>query len=227
MKISARLKVLFIFLGLVIVIILGYVIYKDYYTDFMLFLDPKADRAHLMESIRSHKLKDALLLIALTAVMCAIPGVPNSIIGIFIGVCFGPWIGVLMNVIGNITGNFIVILLLRKFGLSNKTKDPGKFITNISHMKKPTVGITVGYMIPVIPSVIVNYTAVKLKLSLKSLLLAVTVGVLPTSFLYAFGGDALLKGNTKIAILSILCVVFLIFLMKFIRKEQVKSSAEM
>lgn len=222
---STRLKVLFILLGLILVIILGYVIYKDYYADFMLFLDPKADRAHLMESIRSHKLKDALLLVALTAVMCAIPGVPNSVIGIFIGVCFGPWIGVLMNVSGNILGNFIVILILRKYGLSKKAKDPGEFITNILNMKKPTVGITVGYMIPVLPSVIVNYAAVKLKLPLKSLLLAVTIGVLPTSFLYAFGGDALLKGNTKIAILSIACVVILVFVLRIFQKRQVRSNA--
>ncbi|MBC1459145.1 TVP38/TMEM64 family protein [Listeria newyorkensis] len=222
---STRLKVLFILVGLILVIILGYVIYKDYYADFMLFLDPKADRAHLMESIRSHKLKDALLLVALTAVMCAIPGVPNSVIGIFIGVCFGPWIGVLMNVSGNILGNFIVILLLRKYGLSKKAKDPGEFITNILNMKKPAVGITVGYMIPVLPSVIVNYAAVKLKLPLKSLLLAVTIGVLPTSFLYAFGGDALLKGNTKIAILSIVCVVILVFVLRIFQKRQVRSNA--
>lgn len=219
------LKVLFILLGLILVAILGYVLYKDYYADFMLFLDPKADRTHLMDSIRNHKLKDALLLVALTAIMCAIPGVPNSVIGIFIGVCFGPWLGVLMNVVGNITGNLIVIMILRKFGPSKKAKDSRDIIKNISQMKRPIVGITVGYMVPVIPSVLVNFTAVKLKLPLKSLLLAVTIGVLPTSFLYAFGGDALLKGNTKIAILSIVCVVFLVFLVKFIRKEQVKSNA--
>lgn len=222
---NIRLKVLFILLGLILVAVLGYVIYKDYYADFMLFLDPKADRAHLMESIRSHKLKDALLLVALTAVMCAIPGVPNSVIGIFIGACFGPWIGVIMNVTGNILGNFIVILLLHKYGLSKKAKDPGEFITNILNMKKPVIGITVGYMIPVLPSVIVNYAAVKLKLPLKSLLLAVTVGVLPTSFLYAFGGDALLKGNTKIAILSIVCVVILVFVLRVFQKRQVRSNA--
>ncbi|MBC1800365.1 TVP38/TMEM64 family protein [Listeria booriae] len=221
---NTRIKVMLILLGLILAVLLGYVLYKDYYADFMLFLDPKADRAHLMASIRDHKLKDALLLVALTAVMCAIPGVPNSVIGVFIGVAFGPWLGLLMNVTGNLIGNLIVILLLRRFGLSNKAKDPRDIMKSISHMKRPAVGISLGYMVPVIPSVIVSYTAVKLKIAFKSLLLAVTVGVLPTSFLYAFGGDALLKGNTKIAIISIVCVVLLVFLVRFIRRGQVRSN---
>ncbi|WP_424960708.1 TVP38/TMEM64 family protein [Paenilisteria rocourtiae] len=80
-------------------------------------------------------------------------------------------------------------------------------------------------MIPILPSVIVNYTAVKLKIPLKSLLLAITLGVLPTSFLYAFGGDALLKGNTKIAILSIVCIALLVILLRFIQKRQARIHA--
>ncbi|WP_430534863.1 VTT domain-containing protein [Listeria rocourtiae] len=225
MNIRLKVKVMFIVLGLIAIIILGYIIYKDYSADFKLFLDPDADRTQLIESIRSHKLKDALLLVALTAVMCAIPGVPNSVIGILIGVCFGPWIGVVMNITGNILGNVIVIIMLHKFGTSKKTNRSDEFIANISRMKNPLFGITAGYMIPILPSVIVNYTAVKLKLPLKSLLLAITFGVLPTSFLYAFGGDALLKGNTKIAILSIVCVALLVFLLRFIQKRQAKISA--
>ncbi|MBC1435047.1 TVP38/TMEM64 family protein [Listeria rocourtiae] len=222
---NIRLKVMFIVLGLIAIIILGYIIYKDYSADFKLFLDPVADRTQLMESIRRHKLKDALLLVALTAIMCAIPGVPNSVIGILIGVSFGPWLGVFMNATGNILGNFIVIIMLRKFGISKKANRSNQFIANISRMKKPFFGITAGYMIPILPSVIVNYTAVKLKIPLKSLLLAITLGVLPTSFLYAFGGDALLKGNTKIAILSIVCITLLVILLRFIQKRQARIHA--
>ncbi|EUJ47806.1 hypothetical protein DFP96_10778 [Listeria rocourtiae] len=125
---NIRLKVMFIVLGLIAIIILGYIIYKDYSADFKLFLDPDADRTQLMESIRRHKLKDALLLVALTAIMCAIPGVPNSVIGILIGVSFGPWLGVLMNATGNILGNFIVIIMLRKFGISKKANRSNQFI---------------------------------------------------------------------------------------------------
>lgn len=215
-----QVKLLLILLGIVFAVLLGYILFKDYYADFALLFNAEADRTRLMENIRNHKLKDALLLILLTAVMCAIPGVPNSVIGILIGVSYGPWLGAAMNVTGNVLGNAMGISLLHVFGLSKNTKDHGRIINDISHMKHPAVGVTIGYMVPIIPTFLVNITAVKLNLRAFQLFLAISMGVLPTSFLYAFGGDALFQGNHQRAVLTIASVAVLFLLIGLIRKER-------
>ena len=54
-----------------------------------------------------------------------------------------------------------------------------------------------GYMIPVIPSAPVSYAVVKARLRGPKITAAVIGGSLPTAFLYAFGGDALLRGSYR------------------------------
>lgn len=73
--------------------------------------------------------------------------------------------------------------------------------------KHPLVGLTLGYMIPIVPSVLVNYACGQLKVSRLQFLLMVAIGMLPTSVLYAFGGDAIMHGDLKrLGVIGILIV---------------------
>ena len=91
--------------------------------------------------------------------------------------------------------------------------------------KHPLIGLTIGFMIPVIPSVLVNYAGARLDVSRKQYLLMVLVGMAPTSFLYAFGGDAIFKGDLTRIISAVICIAILIGVYLVIRKaiEQRKT----
>lgn len=55
-------------------------------------------------------------------------------------------------------------------------------------------GILAGYMMPMFPSFIVNYVSVHLKLSVSTAISCIVIGMVPTSFIYAFGGNAIFEG---------------------------------
>ncbi len=82
-----------------------------------------------------------------------------------------------------------------------------------------------GYMIPVIPSALVNYAVVQMKVSRQRFLAMVIIGMLPTSYLYAFGGDAIIKGDLKRIIAALLIIVVGIAIYKLIeyRRERQES----
>lgn len=206
--------------GLLLVGILVYRLYLEYYPDIQLYLSPKASRELLLKSVRSHGIRTGIILVALTSLMCAIPGLPTSVVGVLVGVCYGPVLGSVMNLTGNVLGNLLSIFLLQKIKfLAPKTKT-NRWVKAISQMNHPRIGVTLGYMIPIIPAAIVNYTVDLLKLPAKQVCLAVVIGVAPSSILYAFGGDALFKGNHKTALILIASVVLFILLAGIISKDR-------
>lgn len=216
-------KIALIILGIISIIGLFFILYHDFHPELEMLLSPKNYRAEFMKRIRSHGPEDALILIALIGMMCAIPGVSNSVVCIFAGVCYGPWIGLAINILGNSLGNVLVSYVIEKFDLSDKVKKMGHIVDSISHFKYHFLGIVVGFMIPVIPSFLVDYTAIQMKFSKSKLLAATVLGVLPTSFIYAFGGDALLSGDRKrLIIVGVgLVVLFLLYVVVHLHKKKV------
>ena len=73
-------------------------------------------------------------------------------------------------------------------------------------------------MVPVIPSVLVNYAGAQLNVSRLRYLTMVTVGMAPTSFIYAFGGDALFQGNRHKLIGAAIAIVVVIAMYLLIKK---------
>src|SRR5699024_11578689 len=61
----------------------------------------------------------------------------------------------------------------------------------------PYLCMILGFMVPVIPSVLVDYTAARVETQSNKFLSMVIVGMFPTSFIYAFGGDAIFNGDIK------------------------------
>lgn len=64
-------------------------------------------------------------------------------------------------------------------------------------MRHPKIGVMLGYMIPVIPSSMVNFAADAMKLPLQQIVMSIVIGVIPSSVLYACGGEALFHGYNK------------------------------
>ena len=182
-------KALLILGGIIISAILIYFIYRDYQPEINLLLHMNDhNRIVLMHLIRSHGIKDMLLLLALIATFNAIPGMSNSLICILAGLCYGPVVGFLIKWQGNILGNC---------GL---------------------IGLTIGFMVPVIPSILVNYAGAQLNINRFRYLAMVTVGMAPTSFIYAFGGDALFQGNSHKLIGAAVAIVVVIAMYVLIKK---------
>ena len=177
--------------GIILIIILGILVIHQYYPDFRLGLP--LGRTGLRQLLRHHGPVSAFVLILLTATMTAVPGVSSSIVCVFNGVAYGPVMGFLMNVVGMALGNGGVIATLDKLPVQSK-KHPR---INLRTTGYPGMTAMLGYMIPVVPSVLVSYAVVKARLRATKTVAAVIGGVVPTAFLYAFGGDALLRGSYR------------------------------
>nr|WP_321316319.1 VTT domain-containing protein [uncultured Ligilactobacillus sp.] len=195
--------------GIILALGLLTLLIQDYYPQIKELFNPNADRAYLKQAFRHHGLKDACLLIGLTAILTAIPGAPVAVICIFNGVLYGPWAGILMNLIGYVLGDLLVVYLLAHFNFIKKSKNFKKQMASFKRFKNPALAIILGYAIPFIPSSFTSYMAVKLKMKLSKLVTCIAIGTLPTSLLYAFGGDAVFKGNTLRMIIAVVLIVII------------------
>lgn len=211
--------------GLLAAAVLIYLVYRDFRPEIALLMDPiPRHRQLLLHLIRSHGLRDLVFLLVTIALMNAVPGVSNSLVCIFVGLCYGPWIGMLVNWGGNVLGNCLVAGLLDHIQISRHfTKN--RFLQALMHHRHPWLGLTIGYMVPIIPSVLVNYACVKTHVPRHQYLLMVLIGMWPTSVLYACGGDAIFQGNFKRLALIAGLVVALFFLILLIRDTRKRDLA--
>ena len=212
-------------LGTVLAVVVAIFIYRNYRPEINLLLHPVPhEKEILLQMIRAHGFTNSLLLLVLIATLNSIPGLSNSVVCIFAGLCYGPLFGFIINWMGNVLGNCIVMSLIRKIDISKKFKQH-KLLKFLMDQKHPLIGLTIGFMIPVIPSVLVNYAGARLNVSRKQYLMMVLVGMAPTSFLYAFGGDAIFKGDLTRIISAVICIAILIGVYLVIRKviEQRKT----
>ncbi|MBP2058045.1 putative membrane protein YdjX (TVP38/TMEM64 family) [Lactobacillus colini] len=205
-------KTILVVIGLGFAFILIALLYRDYRPEVNLLLHPTDNtQEKLLILIRQHELRDSIFLLGLIAILNAIPGLSNSLICILAGLCYGPWIGFLINWIGNIIGNSIILSLIEKIDFSHRFKE-NKILKFLLQQNNPLLGLSIGFMIPFIPSVLVNYACANMKLSIKKYLPIVLFGMLPTSYLYAFGGDAIFKGDMS-RIIGVVIVILVLFVM--------------
>lgn len=202
-------KYLLILVGILLSIFLIYLIYLNYLPDINMFLKSNQKSGEeILNMIRRPNWKNSILLVGLIAIFNAIPGLSNSIFCIFSGLSYGPWLGLLINWIGNVLGNCLIAKIIRLFG-SNESKEDSKILSYLMEKKNPYIGMTIGFMIPFVPSVLVNYNAMHMNINQKKYLTMVLIGTFPISLIYAFGGDAIFKGNLKKIVYSIIAIVVL------------------
>ncbi|WP_295746686.1 VTT domain-containing protein [uncultured Limosilactobacillus sp.] len=208
-----------IIIGVIIVLAGITFIYHDFKPELQLLMHLNShNKAKLMVMMRSHGLPDMLLLVVLVAVLNSIPGLSNSVICLFAGICFGPWLGLTINWSGNILGNLVVYSLLSKLTLPAKWTH-NKLLTELNHSAHKKLRLIISFMVPIIPSIIVNYACAQEKMDLKQFLPLVIIGMLPTSFLYAFGGDAIFRGNIKRIVVAVVLIIAVVCCYRIIMRN--------
>lgn len=205
------------------ILVLLYLLIMRYHDDFVFLLRLGENPSRLEQMFRAPTLFDYLLLLSLTALMSAVPFFSSSVICIANGLIFGPIIGLVVNIFGGMLGNFLSLQILKQTHLAQNSRRSGHVVDDLSHFKNPVLGLSLGYMVPVIPTFLVNYTAINLKLSRKEILSAMFLGMLPASALYAYGGDALFKGNKEQLLAIIGIVVAFALLYQLIRNKRMKK----
>ena len=202
-------------------------VFHDYIGQLLAFLDPDVDRQLLKTVFREHGMKDAFFLLLLTTTTTAIPVLSSSVVCIFNGACFGPGIGFLMNLCGTSLGNLCMWLFFTRYDLPKRSQKIEDFIAEIEQYRQKIYGILAGYMMPMFPSFIVNYVNVHLKLPVSTAISCIVVGMLPTSFIYAFGGNAIFEGSKVLAVGALVGLVILfsvVFIYRKWRKQRKSSS---
>ncbi|RCW16374.1 TVP38/TMEM64 family protein [Streptococcus gallolyticus] len=220
------LRKLLIIVG-IIVVVSYFVIYMiGHWTLVVSFLksSSQADMKAILAQLRSRTILNFVILIVLTAVTAAIPFMSNAIFAIFNGVVYGPGIGLLMNIVGNILGNFVFIKVLKTIDITDSEKKLKNRFIGIDWFKKTDFGIILGYMIPIVPTILVNYHVAESKLAWRKWLCYITIGVAPSSCIYALGGDAIVAGNLRRILVLLVIIVFAYLLVTYLKRRGKKKA---
>lgn len=216
-------KIIFITLGVIGILILLVTIFYQYSDVIQTFFAYAFDRQTLINLLRHQGKHNAVLFIAVIAVIAigsAIPGVPIAAIAILSGVCFGRWLGFGVNVIGTVVGNLMAVRTLSLFPHKIQPSRFRPLADKLKNTHHPRLSLSIGYAVPMLPTLLVNYASIEMPLSWRNRLLCIFLGSLPVSLLYAFGGDELLFGNNKSAMLLIVLVVLMLGLYEIIKRDQ-------
>ena len=222
--------ILFIFGGILGALVL-YKLYLNYLPELKLvFHFDHRNEELLIKMVRSHGIEDLAFLFVLNAICVAIPGLSNGIFCVLNGVLYGPAIGFIVNWVSDILGQVILMELLRKLYDINHISH-SKIYKLLSTQKYPMIALTIGYLIPFIPSATVSYVNVMInKSSRKNQLIPIIIGVAPFAYLYADGGESILhldsariiKSIIWIIVIAVLAVAILL-IMREIKKRTKKA----
>ena len=148
----------------------------------------------------------------------AIFGVSSSIFCIFVGLLYAPLLSIPLNIIGNTFDNLTRIEILRRL---DKSKRMEKLLNYDEYFKHRFIGIFLAFSIP---SALVNYAYVQMKLPTRTRILAPLIGMTPLSVIYAVSGDLLLNCRPirlpLVAILVLLLFISLVIYCIHFRKEK-------
>ncbi|MGT2925154.1 TVP38/TMEM64 family protein [Streptococcus caviae] len=203
----------FLWLGLVIMAAyLAFILYQ-YWDRWLLLFNPQRTIKDFEQQLRSENILNFVILTLLTGLTSAIPFLSSSVLSVFNGLVFGPWLGILMNISGNVLGHFFLIQVMARIDLTEKDSRLNERLDKLAQIKNPYLALTLGYMIPFIPSFLVDYTVLDTKVPRQRWLLCLILGVTPTSVLYAFGGHALMLGDVKqlLFIVAVILVCLIIY----------------
>ncbi|RVU71102.1 TVP38/TMEM64 family protein [Lactobacillus xujianguonis] len=200
-------RIMLFVLGVLLGLLLLYHLYLSYLPELKLLIhfNPH-NEALLVKMVRSHGIEDLALLFILNAICVAIPGLSNGIFCVLNGILYGPAFGFVVNWLGDILGQVILMNLLQKLYNPEKLTH-SKIYHLLTNQKFPQVGLTVGYMLPFIPSASVSYANLLINKPTKSRMLPILIGTVPFAYLYAYGGDSILHLNAERLIKTVIFIV--------------------
>lgn len=208
-----QLRYLFFSFGLLVILAyLAFVVWR-YWQDITLFFQPQQAIKTIEDHFQGNNPVNFVVLTALTALTTAIPFLSSSVLAVFNGLVFGPWLATLMNIIASVLGNYLVLLLMKRIDVTDRDPKLARHLSLLKRFKNPDLGLIFGYMIPFIPSFLINYNVSQTQISRSKWLLCVLIGVTPASILYAFGGHAIFKGNWRLlaVILLMMLLVYVVY----------------
>ncbi len=218
----ADLRKILIGLGL-LVLILSLSIYLHNHRELIRdLLESEGKLVDVTGQLRRRTPLNFLILMLLTSSMAAVPFMSNAPFAVFNGVVYGPLIVFLMNLTSNVLGNFLFIKIIEKIDLGDYDSKLKGHLDELRSYQNRDLGLIFGYMLPIFPTVVLNYAISKMKTPWRNWLICASLGVLPTSLIYALGGDAIIAGNIK-RLLILLSIVVLAYLLVMLFKKRKKE----
>lgn len=224
-------RIILFILGGILGLLLLYKLYLSYLPELKLLVHfDHHNEELLIKMVRSHGFEDLAFLFILNAICVAIPGLSNGIFCVLNGILYGPAFGFIVNWISDILGQIILMQFLHKL-YDIKHMSNSKIYKLLTTQKYPMVALTIGYLIPFIPSATVSYVNILInKNNFKKQLIPIVIGVSPFAYLYAYGGDSILHLNTsriiKAAVMIVavaLIAAAILFIMKRVKKHTKKA----
>ena len=224
-------RIILFILGGILGLLLLYKLYLSYLPELKLLVHfDHHNEELLIKMVRSHGIEDLAFLFILNAICVAIPGLSNGIFCVLNGILYGPAFGFIVNWISDILGQIILMQFLHKL-YDIKHMSNSKIYKLLTTQKYPMVALTIGYLIPFIPSATVSYVNILInKNDFKKQLIPIVIGVSPFAYLYAYGGDSILHLDTsriiKAAVMIVavaLIAVSILFIMKRVKKHTKKA----
>ncbi|WP_191451717.1 TVP38/TMEM64 family protein, partial [Lactobacillus gallinarum] len=220
-------RIILFILGGILGLLLLYKLYLSYLPELKLLVHfDHHNEELLIKMVRSHGIEDLAFLFILNAICVAIPGLSNGIFCVLNGILYGPAFGFIVNWISDILGQIILMQFLHKL-YDIKHMSNSKIYKLLTTQKYPMVALTIGYLIPFIPSATVSYVNILInKNDFKKQLIPIVIGVSPFAYLYAYGGDSILHLDTsriiKAAVMIVavaLIAAAILFIMKRVKKH--------
>lgn len=224
-------RIILFILGGILGLLLLYKLYLSYLPELKLLVHfDHHNEELLIKMVRSHGVEDLAFLFILNAICVAIPGLSNGIFCVLNGILYGPAFGFIVNWISDILGQIILMQFLHKL-YDIKHMSNSKIYKLLTTQKYPMVALTIGYLIPFIPSATVSYVNILInKNDFKKQLIPIVIGVSPFAYLYAYGGDSILHLDTsriiKAAVMIVavaLIAAAILFIMKRVKKHTKKA----
>ena len=224
-------RIILFILGGILGLLLLYKLYLSYLPELKLLVHfDHHNEELLIKMVRSHGIEDLAFLFILNAICVAIPGLSNGIFCVLNGILYGPAFGFIVNWISDILGQIILMQFLHKL-YDIKHMSNSKIYKLLTTQKYPMVALTIGYLIPFIPSATVSYVNILInKNNFKKQLIPIVIGVSPFAYLYAYGGDSILHLDTsriiKAAVMIVavaLIAAAILFIMKRVKKHTKKA----
>ena len=225
-------RIILFILGGILGLLLLYKLYLSYLPELKLLVHfDHHNEELLIKMVRSHGIEDLAFLFILNAICVAIPGLSNGIFCVLNGILYGPAFGFIVNWISDILGQIILMQFLHKL-YDIKHMSNSKIYKLLTTQKYPMVALTIGYLIPFIPSATVSYVNILInKNDFKKQLIPIVIGVSPFAYLYAYGGDSILHLDTsriiKAAVMIVavaLIAAAILFIMKRVKKHTKKAT---
>lgn len=195
----------------------------------LIFLWGMANRDIIFSWLQDGSRSYIILFLVLSALFATIPIVPFTLFGGLVGLKYGVTIGLVINWFGAFTAAVIYYLCARYlFGESASKK-----FSNYKRIKKfhsliekyTFISILLFRLVPIIPPFVVHiYSGIR-KISVSTYLVATGVGLIPSMFILALGGDQLFK-DFSLFLMTLFLYVLFVFTIYIAYRFWIRSKVE-